>query len=148
MPEDEFAARRRDRPLAPAPVGTPEGAAVPGPAAEAGGTIERAVIRGTVERAELGPLPEGAVLFLLVRPAGATGGPPLAVRRLAPSTFPIEFELSSGDAMIPGTTFPDLVTVEARLDMDGNASTEGPADEEARSEPVRPDAAGVTLSLR
>lgn len=128
-PEDEYAARDAAReatpvPAAPAPVAMPAPAAAPAPGD----------IAVTIE-APAGGAPSG-VLFLFVRPVGASGGPPLAVRRIARPSFPLEIGIGPGDAMIPGTRFPDRVTVEARLDQDGDASTTGPEDRSARSEPV------------
>ncbi|HET9332426.1 MAG TPA: hypothetical protein VFQ21_02455 [Gemmatimonadota bacterium] len=153
--EEEFARSERDRPVVsaegvrlPTPVGTP-GGGMPGsagmgaPAGEVDADDEAQTIRGTIAA------PSGAgggVLFLFVRAAGATGGPPLAVQRIPSPSFPLSFAIGPADAMMAGGPFPDRVTVEARLDADGNAMTEGPDDVSARAE-VAPGASGVELTL-
>lgn len=145
--EEEFAQQERERPLVTMPTGAPGGTAgAPGgpmsdppevaadPAQEIRGTIE-APVNAT-----------GGVLFLFVRPAGATGGPPLAVKRIPSPTFPLEFAIGPEDAMVASGPFPESVTLEARLDGDGNAMTEEPGDLSARIE-TAPGASGVTLPL-
>jgi hypothetical protein len=100
-------------------------------------------IRGTIEAPADAA---GGILFLFVRPAGATGGPPLAVQRIPSPSFPLDFAIGPQDAMVASGPFPDRVSIEARLDGDGNAMTEEPGDLSARSE-VAPGASGVTLAL-
>lgn len=48
---------------------------------------------------------------------------PLAVRRLAPDRFPVDFELGDGDLMTPGAAAwaQGAVVVEARLSRSGQA---------------------------
>ncbi|HUP20738.1 MAG TPA: hypothetical protein VM778_12420 [Gemmatimonadota bacterium] len=104
-------------------------------------------LRGRIEGPADGAASPDAVLFLFVRAAGASGGPPLAVQRHPSDALPLEFAIGPESAMIAGTTFPELVTVEARLDQDGNAMTEGPDDRVARSEPVAPGTGGIVLPL-
>ncbi|HET7369504.1 MAG TPA: c-type cytochrome biogenesis protein CcmI [Gammaproteobacteria bacterium] len=58
-------------------------------------------------RVELAPalkaaVPANATLFVFVRPADEPGGPPLAVKRLNVTQFPVQVRLSDADAMIPG----------------------------------------------
>lgn len=146
--EEEFAREERARPILPA-----EGARLPvvagapargmDAAAPVSGEDAAQTIRGTIE----GPAaPAEGVLFLFVRAAGVTGGPPLAVQRFPSPSFPRDFAIGPQDAMIAGGPFPDRVSVEARLDLDGNAMTEGPGDLSARAE-IEPGASGVTLTL-
>lgn len=138
-PEDALSAEERARPR-PVTAAAPEPEGVPrDPRAQ--------TIRGTIVRAVGAPAPAGAALFVLVRPAGVESGPPLAVQRLAPDSFPLAFAIGPADAMLPGTTFPARVTVEARLDADGDAGTTGPGDARGRADGVAPGAAGVTLVL-
>ncbi len=115
-----------------------------GPAATADGSGE--AIRGEV-RAPADGAAAGAALFLYVRAAGVEGGPPLAVQRHPAGALPLEFAIGPESAMIPGTVFPGRVTVEARLDADGDAATRSPDDRVARSEPLAPGAEGVELVL-
>ena len=144
--EEEFAREERERPLVAVPMGAPAGSAAPqgapmsapepsaDPAQTIAGTIDAPTGAG------------GGVLFLFVRPAGATGGPPLAVQRIPSPTFPLAFAIGPQDAMVASGAFPERVTLEARLDGDGNAMTEEPGDLSARSE-TAPGASGVTLVL-
>jgi hypothetical protein len=138
-PEEEFAQQERQRPLMQVEPG-----AMRAPAPLPAGPEDAAqTIRGTIE-APGGT--GGGVLFLFVRPAGATGGPPLAVQRIPSPSFPLEFAIGPEDAMMDAGPFPDRVTIEARLDGDGNAMTEEPEDLSARSE-AAPGAAGLRLAL-
>jgi tetratricopeptide (TPR) repeat protein len=88
----------------------------------------------------------GAVLFVFAREAGAAAGPPVAVKRLAP-TFPAVFELSEADSMM-GQPFPDTLVIEARLDSDGDPTTRLPTDPKARVERVKAGRSDVHLVLR
>ncbi|MGH7572840.1 MAG: c-type cytochrome biogenesis protein CcmI/CycH [Gemmatimonadota bacterium] len=162
-PEEEYARRERDRPLLPpsaAPAALVDGPgsaggvsdAMPrGPADIVGGrggrTAGGAGISGTIQAPEMATAPSGAVVFVIVRPAGRTAGPPLAVQRLTASEFPVEFEIGPEDAMLGEAPFPDRVTVEARLDGDGDPLSRSPGDRSATSGPLSPGATGVTLSL-
>ncbi len=72
----------------------------------------------------------GAVIFLSARAAqnGAPAGPPLAVKRLTVSSWPLPFELSSADAMMPGLSLRGQVVLSARIDGDEDAMTKQPGD--------------------
>ncbi len=113
-----------------------------GPAAEP--------IRGRIELApELAAArPEGAILFVIARPEGAVGGPPLAVLRIPDPEFPVEFEIGPGDVMIPSMRFAGPITLTARLDGDGNAMTRAETDlSSPAAPPALPGATGVALVL-
>ena len=143
--EEEFAQRERERPLVVVPMGAPEenapqGAPMSAPTDDAD---PAQTIRGTIEAPAAA---SGGVLFVFVRPAGALGGPPLAVQRIPAPTFPLEFAIGPQDAMVSSGPFPERVTLEARLDADGNAMTEEPGDLSARSE-TAPGTSGVALTL-
>lgn len=163
-PEEEYARRERERPLLPASAAPPAlvtgsggggpvaGAMPSGPAeivgGSGGGTAPAGPgVSGTIQAPGLAAPPAGAVLFVIVRPADRAGGPPLAVRRLTPSAFPVDFEVGPQDAMMGGGPFPDQVTVEARLDGDGDPLSRGPDDRSAGSVTVQTGATGVTLRL-
>jgi cytochrome c-type biogenesis protein CcmH len=99
------------------------------PGAQAAGAAPAASASGRViaGRIEIDPalaarLPPGTTLFIAARPAE---GPrmPLAVRRLAPERFPVDFELGDGDLMTPGAAAwtQGAVVVEARLSRSGQA---------------------------
>jgi len=84
---------------------------------------EKTAISGTIAVADAfqAQVPPTATLFLVARPKGAEGGPPLAAKRYSLVKFPFEYRLSSEDVMIPTTPFEGAVDVIARLDQDGNA---------------------------
>ncbi|MBV9496192.1 MAG: hypothetical protein JOZ54_18230, partial [Acidobacteria bacterium] len=93
-----------------------------------------------------GPPRPGAILFVLARPAGVTSGPPSAVKRLQPESFPITIDLSSADSMLGGA-LPDKLRIEARLDTDGDATTKDPSEPKAVQDGVSANST-VTLTLR
>ncbi|MCY3825590.1 MAG: hypothetical protein OXG62_17165 [Nitrospinae bacterium] len=96
------------------------------------------VISGVIEVAPaLRVKAEGKpVLFLIARKGG--GGPPLAVVRVANPRFPLAFEISKRNVMIPGVPFEGVVTLSARLDADGSAGPVSGGDLEGRTvQPVR-----------
>ena len=93
-----------------------------------------------------GRVPSGAVLFLIAR--RPDGGPPLAVKRIADARFPLEFELGPDDRMIEALPFAGPMTVTARIDADGNASSRTPGDLfGASGEPVEPGATGIEVVI-
>ncbi len=69
-----------------------------------------------------------AVLFIVAYPAGSTGGPPLAVKKIERPVFPLAYTLGPESVMMAGMPFSGKVIVSARLDKDGNAMTKGPGD--------------------
>lgn len=97
-------------------------------AAPMGAGADSPPIRGTVDVAPSlsGPLPSGAVLFVIARTGAA--GPPLAVKRVPGPRFPFRFELGPDDRMIQAMPFVGPVQITARLDADGNATTREPGD--------------------
>jgi hypothetical protein len=127
-----------------------DGAGASGGGAEAATAGNARPISGRVELApELaGARPAGAVLFVIARPQGARGGPPLAVLRIPEPAFPYEFEIGPADVMIPSMRFEGPISLTARLDADGNAMTRGESDlSSAPAEPLTPGTVGVALVL-
>jgi|CXWL01.1.fsa_nt_gi hypothetical protein len=108
-------------------------AAAPMPNREALQAIVAAAQAGTAGpgfdvRIELGPgvtAAPGATLFVALR-TGA-GGPPAAVKKVAAPRFPLDLTLGPGDTMMGGA-LPEGGTLTARLDADGDASTQEPED--------------------
>ncbi len=96
-------------------------APAPAPAAAGGGDV---VMSGTIHL-KPGAKTDGAqVLFLSVR--SPEGGPPLAAKRLPVGEFPVRFEITTADAISMGGAprpFPATMSLNARLDADGNAMT-------------------------
>jgi len=84
----------------------------------------------------------GGVVFLLLRAPGVETGPPLAVQRLAPTSFPLRFAIGENDSMT-GQPLPDRVRVEARLDSDGNPPPPPPL-----ADPVAVGTSDLRLVLR
>jgi hypothetical protein len=105
-----------------------------------------AEIRGRIRLAE-GVEAGSGVLFVIARSGG--GGPPLAVRRLDPGKFPMEFTIGPSDVMIQGRPFAGPITLTARLDGDGNAMTREPNDLSGGVEgAVQPGASNVEIVLK
>ena len=64
-----------------------------------------------------------AALFIIARPAGGAGGPPLAVKKIDKPTFPLSYSLGQENVMMQGTPFAGKINITVRLDKDGNAMT-------------------------
>lgn len=121
-----------------------------GAPAAAAATASAAPIAGVIEIAPdlVGDQPGDAVLFVIARPQGARGGPPLAVLRVASPSFPLDFEIGPENVMIPSMQFVGPISLSARLDTDGNAMTRGGEDlSSATLEPLEPGATGVQVVL-
>lgn len=144
--------------------GTPDRTALPPSRAEGSATANAgaagdgrsttaapaAPIEGMIELApELAAArPDGGVLFVIARPQGARGGPPLAVLRIPSPDFPLAFSIGPDDVMIPSMTFAGAISLSARLDADGNAMTRGAGDLSSPVvEPLSPGTKGVELRL-
>lgn len=134
--------------------GTPDRTALP-PSRAAGSEVaaagaEAAPIEGVIELAPELALsrPDGGVLFVIARPQGARGGPPLAVLRIPSPDFPLDFSIGPDDVMIPSMQFGGAISLSARLDADGNAMTRGAGDISSTTlEPLSPGTTGVRLLL-
>jgi hypothetical protein len=91
----------------------------------------------------------GDVMFLVVRKFDPSGvqGPPLAVRKLTASAFPMNFAVDSRDAMIVGTSLAGKVVVTVRVDKDGDAMSKNPGDVIGQSPAVAPPNSKVVVAL-
>jgi cytochrome c-type biogenesis protein CcmH len=69
-----------------------------------------------------------AALFIIARPAGGPGGPPLAVKKIDKPAFPLSYSLGQENVMMQGTPFSGKVNITVRLDKDGNPTTRGAGD--------------------
>jgi tetratricopeptide (TPR) repeat protein len=94
-----------------------------------------------------GQLPAGTVLFVIVREAGVTKGPPRAVKRIAGVSFPVRVTLSEADSMA-GEPLPAEARVEARADSDGDPLTRLASDPAAFQDGVKAGEGAVRLILR
>lgn len=111
-------------------------------------TAEALPVSGTLTLApELeGAVASGAILFLIAR--GAATGPPLAVQRIPEPSFPLDFEIGPADRMIQQMPFAGPLTITARVDGDGSATTREPGDlVGATSEQVQPGDSGVIITI-
>jgi len=117
-----------------------------GAASEAGMTAR---LSGVVEvdRSAQGRVAGGGIVFVTVRPAGMTTGPPVAVKRLSAASLPGAFAITSADSML-GQELPERVRIEARLDPDGDPLTRAATDPSARLEDVKLGSTGLRLVLK
>ena len=69
-----------------------------------------------------------AALFIIARPAGGGGGPPLAVKKVDRPAFPLSYSLGTENMMTQGMPFTGKMNIAVRLDQDGNPGTRGPGD--------------------
>jgi hypothetical protein len=105
-------------------------------------------IRGVISVAEAlaGRVPQGAVLYLMVR--RGQGGPPMAAKRIDQPEFPLRFEIGPEDRMIPSIPFAGPLQLSARLDGDGDAASRSPGDLQGRApDGVEPGAGDVRIVL-
>jgi cytochrome c-type biogenesis protein CcmH/NrfG len=91
-------------------------------------------------------VPDGAVLFVIVREAGLESGPPAAVKRVPAKNFPITVTVTDKDSMA-GEGIPGLVRIDARIDRDGDPLTKNPQDPVASEENVRPGGGQILMVL-
>ena len=90
-------------------------------------------------------IPPSAALFVFARAAAGEGGPPLAVKRLAPSGWPLTVELSDADAMTPNFSLSRQgapIVVVARASKSGRAREQA-GDWFGRSAPLSPPLSGA-----
>jgi cytochrome c-type biogenesis protein CcmH len=96
-----------------------------------------------------GAVPPGAILFIIARPEGAVGGPPLGVRRIDQPQFPLQLALTDADSMVPQRPISSVERLElqARLSMSGRP-TSSPGDWQNAAVAVARDSnAPTTLTL-
>jgi cytochrome c-type biogenesis protein CcmH len=122
-----------------------------GPAAE-GGEAPAPAGPGVAGIVELDPALAGqvapnALLFVTVRAAGTEGGPPVAVKRLPASGFPLRFAIGPADSMM-GAELPPKLKIEARVDSDGDPLSRSPSDPSARLDGVASGTTDLRLVLR
>jgi hypothetical protein len=87
-------------------------------------------------------------LFIVARPAGEAGGPPLAVLKIVGMRFPLQYSLGQEDVLMPGKFFTGKVEVQALLRKSGMVNVPAPGDVRgAHAGAVEPGAAGVDIVL-
>jgi cytochrome c-type biogenesis protein CcmH len=87
---------------------------------EAGKTVSGKIVLPAARRNDV---KRGDTLFVIARKAGGMGGAPLAVQKLQAGDFPMDFSLSSRDAMVQGIPFEGDIAIMVRVDKDGDAMT-------------------------
>lgn len=87
------------------------------------------------------------VLFVVVREAGQQAGPPIAARRVGSPAFPLRVVIGASDSMM-GQPLPEKLSLEARLDADGDVTTRDPGDPVARRDGVALGSADTVLELK
>jgi len=116
----------------------------PAPAMPATPAAPGEAVRITLEDARPMPqYPPNAVIYIIARDEASSGGPPSAVKRMPIGTFPMKIELTAADSMM-GQPLPQKMTIEARIDMDGDPMTHGPKDPSAAIDAV---ALGKSIKL-
>ena len=118
-------------------------AAAPAAAAPAPAAAPDKSVKVTLQLAPTAKLRAG-VVYVMARPLA--GGPPVAVKRMSVTSFPVTFDFGAADSMM-GQPLPDRFRLEARLDSDGDAATKPPTDPAALQPEVSAGAA-VTLALK
>jgi tetratricopeptide (TPR) repeat protein len=93
-------------------------------------------VKVTLELAP-GAATTSGILYVMAR--NPAGGPPIAVKRLPVSAFPVTVELGAADSMM-GQEIPGSFRLEARLDSDGDVTTKPPTDPAAAADGVSPGA--------
>ena len=109
----------------------PKMAAKPGPAAAStSSSSSTGQISGqiTIDPKIKTAIDPQATLFIIARPAGGGGGPPLAVKKIDRPAFPLSYSLGAENMMTQGMPFTGKLTIAVRLDQDGNPGTRGPGD--------------------
>jgi cytochrome c-type biogenesis protein CcmH len=87
-----------------------------------------AVVTGKVTLKE-GLSPRGTgTLFLIARPKGIEGGPPLAVKRVEDPVFPVSFRMSQANVMIQGNRFAGEIALSAKWSKEGSPMASSPGD--------------------
>ena len=98
-----------------------DGATAAGAAPAAGVAVHGDVTLGAAMKARV---KSGQTLYIVAKSVNSPGMP-VAVRRLQTGTWPVTFELSDSDAMVPERKLSSVgpVTVEARISQNGQAAS-------------------------
>lgn len=112
-------------------------------APEAAAPADGAGVRVTLDL-DANASPRSGIVFVIAR--NASGGPPVAVKRVVASSFPLDIQLTAADSMM-GQPLPPSFRLEARLDSDGDPMTRPTTDPAAAQNDVSVGSA-VRLSLQ
>lgn len=130
--------------------GAPFAGGMKGKPPSEGAVAAGGVVKGSIRLSEELKDAGNGTIYLIVRNKGMpNAGPPVAVRRLDGSSFPVEFTVSAADVMMPNMPFTGPFDIYARLDRDGNAMTKQPGDviNEKPHSGAKPGDEGVEIVL-
>lgn len=112
--------------------------------AEAGTTL----LSGTIDLdPSITQSPGAAVTVFIIARTGPGKGKPVLARRIDAQSFPLTFKLTGADSMMAGNK-PENVSLEARIDLDGDAMTREPGSPTARLASVSLGSNSVALTLK
>jgi len=120
----------------------------PPPAPSASGPAET-VLSGTLTLDASAEVTGSEILFVSVRAPG--GGPPLAALRLPPGPFPMDFEITTANAIAMGGAprpFPDTLMLSVRVDRDGDPISKAPDEPSATVPNAIKGSTDLKLTLR
>jgi hypothetical protein len=107
-----------------------------------------ALLSGTLELEPSVKVNLPTVVFVIARAEGLLShGHPLLAKRIDVKAFPASFTLSAEDSMM-GQPPPNRVSLEARIDRDGDATTREPGSPIATVESIAIGTSNVELVLR
>ena len=106
------------------------------------------LLAGTIDLDPAITQTEGAAVtvFIIAR-SGPGKGTPVLARRIDAQSFPLKFELTGADLMMAGDR-PEQVSLEARIDLDGDALTREPGSPTARMTSVALGSSEISLTLK
>lgn len=106
------------------------------------------LLSGTIDvGSSISQAPGATVTVFVIARAGDAKGPAVMAKRFDVGKFPLEFSLSNADLMMAGQT-PEVFTLEARIDLDGDAMTREPASPSATQNGVPVGSTKLALTLR
>jgi hypothetical protein len=91
--------------------------------------------------------PGSPVTVFVIARSGAGKGHAVLARRFDAQSFPLQFALTGADSMMAGQK-PDSVSIEARIDLDGDALTREPGSPTARLTSVPLGSKQISLTLK
>lgn len=91
--------------------------------------------------------PGAAVTVFIIARSGPGKGKPVLARRIDAQSFPLTFALTGADSMMAGDK-PTQVSLEARIDLDGDAMTREPGSPTARLTSVALGSNQIALTLK
>lgn len=116
--------------------------------AEREGGISTTLLSGTIDLdPSITQSPGSAVTVFIIARTGPGKGKPVLARRIDAQSFPLTFTLTGADSMMAGEK-PTNVSLEARIDLDGDAMTREPGSPTARLASVSLGSGSVALTLK